>query len=79
MTTAKIVAVRMVGDGVFVEFADGLGSFFPGGFLHLHRESHPNQLFVAAGDTATARADLFALPLSCDRESEPSHSPFLLM
>lgn len=78
MTTAEIVAVQKVGDGVFVEFADGVGSFFSSHFLQMHRESHPNQLFVAEGELAATPSDRLALPLS-SREAQPSLCSFLLM
>ena len=66
MNTAEIVAVQVAGDGVFIEFADGLGSFFPGKFLEMHRQSNPNQLFIAGADAVRMRHSLFALPSSPD-------------
>ncbi len=75
MNTAEIVAVQVAGDGVFVEFADGLGTFFPGNFLQLHRQSNPNQLFVPGGEPAAMRSAIFALP---DQGTQASRSPHLL-
>ena len=77
MTNAKIVAVQIAGDGVFVEFADGVGGFFPGSFLQLHRESNPNQLFVSASGAELTLSDIFGLPLPSDRK--PQSPPPLLM
>lgn len=63
---------------MFVEFADGLGSFFPANFLQLHRQSNPNQLFVAEAERATARPAIFALPSPHPREIQASHASALL-
>ena len=71
MTDAKIVAVKIAGDGVFVEFADGLGSFFAGDFLESHRDSKPNQLFVAGNDAAGTGSDLFARSFPANQDSQP--------
>ena len=78
MNNAEVVAVQVTGDGVFVEFADGLGSFFPGNFLYFHRESHPNQLFVSASDSAAARSAHLALPMFTGREAQRMHPSLLL-
>lgn len=79
MNPVKIVAVRVAGDGVFVEFADGLGSFFPGSFLESHRENNPNLLFVTTGELAATVPDFSALPLPSDRQTQPSLTTFLVM
>ena len=70
MTDTKIVAVKIAGDGIFVEFADGLGTFFAGNFLASHRDSKPNQLFVAEGDAVATQSDLFARSFPANQESQ---------
>ena len=74
MNTAQVVAVQVAGDGVFVEFADGLGSFFPGNFLQRHRQSNPNQVFVAGGDAEMTRPAMFALSSVPNLDTQQSRS-----
>ncbi len=70
MTGTKIVAVKIAGDGIFVEFADGLGSFFAANFLESHRDSKPNQLFVVEEDAIGTQSDLFARSFPANQESQ---------
>lgn len=61
MSPAEVVAVRVAGDGVFIEFADGVASFFPSTFLQSHRKHNPNQLFVPEPDQRSSPSS-FRLP-----------------